>query len=254
MSKQDGEHDLRDNDLLFTLTHLKEWHERNRETINLVLMGVLVVLLVVAVIRWQRVNAEIADHRAWSDLASASSPDSLSGVAVSHPDQPVVAALAHLRAGDLRLRDAALPEPPATPPDASDPNATDEPIGPTLGPQTLTRAEKLERARASYEQALAVKDAPKVIRLNARLGLAAAAEAEKNLEVAAKQYDLVIEEGGGYPALVGRAEVRRKMIGRLRDPIIFAPPATQPATTQPANGDSSDEPESEPSAPGDGGS
>jgi len=249
MDKQQ-EHDLRDNDLLYGLTHLKDWHERHRETINLVLIGILLVLLVFSVIRWMNAREEIARNSAWADLATATSPAAFAAIAETRRDRPVVAAMALLNAGDLLLEEASWsaaqdaedgPEGEAAPGEAPGGDADAEAGTPMEagseasgngggGETGETPSEMLKRAVAFYERARAFEEAPLLIRLNAGFGLGAAHAGLGNLEAAREALTwMAAQAEADYPALAARAEARLDLLAGADRPLVFAEPDEVPA-------------------------
>ena len=216
------------NELYAALAGFRDWWRANRDTINRWLTGIMIVLLVVAGYRLWSYRSDVRHEQAWSDLAAATSPESLAGVARDH-ELPTVRALAHLRAGDLLLEKWVAPLTAGSPRRGQRENRPD-PERPENG---------MERARSHFRRAAAVEQAPATVRLNARLGLATAAENEGKFDSAEKTYRRVIELArGAHPALATRAEARLERLEALRVPVTFArtqPSATRPAATRPAS-------------------
>ncbi|MCE9590649.1 MAG: hypothetical protein K8S99_09020 [Planctomycetes bacterium] len=218
--------------------HVNDWHDflhKGREVWdrygNHVLIVVLAVMVVIFGYRIYTAR-ELAKHQnAWQELSGATSPDSLKNIADESGD-PVIASMAYLRAGELLLNKATLP-------DAASAYSSTQPAAP---PDPRDRAADLSRAAEMFKAASEQHDAHIAIRLNALLGLASVSEATSSWDEARRVYATVIAEAdkGRFAAIAALAQGRLKMLDRLKEPIIFGPEpvaATQPAT-QPASGPS----------------
>jgi hypothetical protein len=169
---------------------------------NTLLLVVLVVSLAFLGKRWYENRQNALQEEAWRDLSDSTSPEVYREVAESH-DQVAVKALAYLRGADLLLEKAT---------GAS---------GITPSPEDSQQA--LDEAGTMYQKVLELKDAHKVYRLNAYLGLATLAESRGDLEQAREDYEAVMDQAGaGYGMIVAQAKGRLQMLDRLADPVTFA--------------------------------
>jgi len=229
--------ELEHNDLEHFFTHFSEWWAKYQ---NPVLITILVVVGSFSVYTIVTNNRLAARNAAWGDLANSSSPEALASVAASQSNA-TVRNLASLRAADLLLvrvinggQDA----------DATNP---DDPTAPEVAPIPSDPEADLREAGRLYQQVVADKDAHAVYRLNARLGLAAVAEANQQWAAAREQYQAVIETAGEHqPAIAGQARTRLGLLQRLEQELVYAPtpvvsdtPDTpnDPSATQPAGTD-----------------
>ncbi len=204
-------HELQENDLAEFIANFGEWWSKHGNT-------VLTVILVVSVVflgkRWIDARAESAHEQAWSDLATATSPESFRHTAESH-DNPAVRALAYLQGGDLLLAQSKKNQ------DAS-PDAA-----PSTAPP-LTPDQALHEAELMYKQVLADPNTHTVFKLNAHLGLATVAESRQLWNEAQQQYQAIIDTAGpGYDAIAGQARARLANLDELAKPIYLVEPTPQ---------------------------
>lgn len=179
--------------------------------------ALLLVLLASAAFlakRWYDHRAAAAHEEAWSELAGSTSPDSYRQVAES-TDDPTVRALAYLRGADLLLTKA------TTSSAASDADSTS------------SRDRALHDAAAMYQRVIDEQNIHKVYGLNARLGLAAVAEARGDWAQARENYQAVLQGAGeGYSSIAAQAKGKLATLDRLASPVVLAapPPASTPPT------------------------
>lgn len=197
---------------------------------------VAVVLAVVAIYRWIDASRRAAHERAWAELAGATSPESLRQVAADNAANPPVYALAQLRAGDLLL--SRVLNPADTNAATTKPSAI--PGLPGIGPAPRSpeddRAADLKQAEDSYKAVVNSKDAPLVIQLNARLGLAAVAEMQGEWGKAREAYKETIKLAGDtYPLIKTQAVGREAMLDRLPGSLAFSPEKPPVVATQPSD-------------------
>lgn len=225
---QQHRQDLERNDLAEAITGFGSFWSRWG---NAVLIVVLILAIGFTAYRFLNVRAREAHENAWADLAAESSPSGFAEIARTHAD-PTVKALAYLRAGDLLLNQAVLPqdEPAATPPATQPAEGATPPAQPET-PAKVDPVEALEDALGMYGEAL--KAAPNdVIKSNALLGLAAVAESQRKFDEAKWHYDEVVKLAReNYPQLAARAQARLDMLPSLQTPVEFAP---EPAPAAPA--------------------
>lgn len=189
--------ELRENDLEHFLFHINEWWSKHGTR---VLVGVLVVLVVIAGYRFWRASQIQAHDEAWRDVAATTSPEGLRNVAADHSD-PAVKAVALLGSADLLCHQAVTP-------------------GSNL---VGTREDALTEAQNAYQAVIDHPQVHAVYKYNAKLGLAAVAEAREDFDAAAAIYREVIEQATAYRDIVTQAKERLEMLGRLREPVVFAP-------------------------------
>ncbi len=196
-------HELKENDLEQALRGAGRWWSAHGRT---VLFCILVLLGAGTAFRWYSVNTKTTRDKNWDTLALATTPDKAL-LASESAHTPGLRNLARLRAADLWLSRAALPNV------AGDPDA-----------DARLPAEMLEEAERVYKQILNDQAAAVVFRLNAMLGLASVAESQQRWEDAAASYDRVMQLADKvYPAHATIARKRRDMLDRLKNPVVFAP-------------------------------
>lgn len=177
---------------------------------------VLVVILIVvggfAAKRWYNHFRDEAHEKRWGELSRETSPPALKGVAEDNAGT-VVEAFAYLRAGDAALTQATFPK-------AELSTTTMPAAAPSTDPKKA-----LEDAEGFYKRAIASSACPKIVKLNAELGLAAVAEARGNWDDAAKIYKGLLDESGDENAAIRlQAKSRMEYIARAKAPLVLAPP------------------------------
>lgn len=200
-------HELQQNDLAAFLGDFGRFWERWGTAI----MGTLAIAaLVFAGYNLIAGRAEAARQNAWLDLYGSTSVESLELVSADTKN-PVVRALANLRAGDLRLAEA---------------NRAEDAEAVAL----------LDQAAAYYQVALETTDQldpaqQQVLRLNAMEGLGVVAESRYDTAKAREQYQAIVAQAGdAYPQWAARAEKRLTLLDEVSTPITFAAdPAPTPA-------------------------
>ncbi|MFW6058662.1 MAG: tetratricopeptide repeat protein [Phycisphaeraceae bacterium] len=229
-------HELKENDLAEFFRNFGEWWSQYG---NYVL--IVVILLAAGITGYNFYHSRVTQRheQAWTDLAVATSPEGFAQVAEAH-DDPVVQALAQLRAADLYRRRAIGRYEPIEQPDVTlDEQGTLDGLEGETEAQA-DPAEDLAQAAALYQRVLEqdAQRVPTVYRVNALLGLGAVLESEKNWDDAREQYDRAAELAGeALPQLAAQARQRRELLDELRRPIAFAPESDAPDTgaTGPAN-------------------
>lgn len=183
-----------------------------------VLVVILVVVGGIAAKRWYDHFRTEAHEKRWGELSRETSAPALKGVAVDNAGT-VVEAFAYLRAGDAAMTQATFPQ--------AEISATTMPAtAPSIDPKKA-----LEDAEISYKKAISSSACPKIVRLNAELGLAAIAEARGNWDEAAKAYKSLIDTAGDEHAPIRlQAQSRLDYIARAKAPLVLAaPPPPKPA-------------------------
>ncbi len=229
----DPEHrrELEQNDLVEFITHFRElWIKHGLKS----LLIILVALSGLFAYRWNMDQTKLEHDRAWGDLDSATSPDSLRAVAKAHAVDGV-AVHAYLRAADLSLAKALGQGQFIS-------SVDDE-----RGVDDAQRQELLDAAQQDYQRVVDDPSTHIAVRLNAMLGLAAVAEWRQQWDEARGIYEQVQQLAGDrYEKIAGQAEVRAAALDRAAMPVMFAPepppeetsespdvaadaPATQPA-------------------------
>lgn len=211
-------------------TSVNDWHDFKHVLLRLwgkygthLLFVLCVVLAVVLGYRVFHARERERHETAWREMANATSPESLKSLAQESPD-PVIRSLAYLRAGELLLAKATLPE-----------------QNPLAGAQPTeeNKTQDLRRAAEMFKDSAAEQGASVVIRLNALLGLASVTESALQFDEARKLYSQIVLEAekASLPAIVAQAKGRIKYLDRLNEPIVFrAEPAapTPDAAAAPA--------------------
>ncbi|MCC6679296.1 MAG: hypothetical protein IT445_00185 [Phycisphaeraceae bacterium] len=203
----DHKHELKENDLEQFLANFGQW--RKKYGASTLLWVMLIVLALVGYNLYASIRSTSHDN-AWGDLAATSTPAGFMRVAEEHGNKAVTM-LALLRGGDAALSTV---------------------LSPPTGDEKFNAEDALNQAENAYQQVVQTADSP-LFKINGLLGLAAVTECRSQWDEAAKLYDQAIELAkNGYPDLGQRAEHRKSMLGRLSEPIVFAPPAPVAATTQ----------------------
>ena len=201
-------HDLKTNDLQEFFDNFgsfwKAWG-------NSILTVAAVIVIIFAGAKLYGDWTTSAREASWTDLAGATSPQSADMVAAEHGN-PVVKALAFLKAGDLYLGQAGKPavaEQRAMPVDGGE------------DPVKVQEQQLLDNAQARYQTVLSL-NVPKVYKLNAQLGLASVAEGREQWDEARTLYEQVITEAGdSFASLKKLAQVKSDMLPGLAKPIVF---------------------------------
>lgn len=195
----DHKHELKENDLEQFLANFGEW--RKKYGASTLLWVMLFVLALVGYNLYASIRSTAHDN-AWGDLAATSTPAGYMRVAEEHGNKAVTM-LALLRGGDAALSTV---------------------LTPPTGDEKFNAEDALNQAENAYGQVVQSADEP-LYKINGLLGLAAVAECRSKWDEASKLYDQAIELAkDGYPDLGQRAEHRKAMLGRLEEPIVFAPP------------------------------
>jgi len=199
-------HELKQNDLREFLENFGAFWEKHGTWI---LTVVAVVVVIWAGSTWWSNRQMQVRSSAWTALDGAASAPELDGVALDH-SQPIVRALARLRAGDLYLDQAVHPQ------------------RDLLSDDDVRQA--LDRAEQRYRDVLSL-NVPPIYRANALLGLAAVAENRSQWDQAAASYELVM--GMDIPSLAAMARARKQMLPALARPVVFAASEQALPTDQP---------------------
>ena len=220
---------------------IPEWLVQHGQPI---LLGVAIAAVAFAGFRLYETSQDARIEQSWGDLSRASSPETKIAAAAT-VQIPAAKALAFLDAGDLFLQQAVFPvaatEDPTDPADAADAlgdtdsEVTDElatePATESLSDPAADRAESLQQARSSYQQALDVAGISALIRVNAMLGLAAVDENEMLWADAKAKYEQIQQDFTDHaelssPALEALVETRLNLIDGMATGVVIAPPAT----------------------------
>ncbi|MCX5661687.1 MAG: hypothetical protein NTW19_18570 [Planctomycetota bacterium] len=217
-------HELDQNDLQHFLTHMGPFWDKWGMPI---LLGILVAVGGYTGKVYYDRHVDDQHQSAVRDLELATSPESLRGVA-QQASEPGIAAVALLRGADLALASAVMPEPPVPP-------STQPSEARAKGPLSAEdRKAALKDAEQMYKAVIDQPAAAPVVKLNARMGLAAAAESRSDWEAASKLYQETADQAGLYEVIKSRAQKRQALIAELKSPVAFAPePATQSASMLP---------------------
>ncbi len=207
--------DLDQNDLLEFSFRAREWFTKYGSMLLWVLLAVAAIALAV---RWYSISKTRTRLDAWNEVASAADPDSFRAIAREY-EIAEVKALAYLRGADVELARVSIPQPPQSP------NTT----------QPATRpAGNIEEAKQMYLEVTKLQGISPVYKLNAMLGLAAVAEAERDWTAAEQWYTSVENQAGEYTSIKSQAEARASRLESLKTTPAFAaeisPPTTQAAT------------------------
>lgn len=216
-------HELQENDLQRFILHFRAWWELYWRP---VVLAISLVALVIMARRFLIERGELARQTAQEELAMISNPEAAKAVARSN-DDPVIKAQALLAGADLSLARAVNPA--AAEPVRETSGTTTAPAAPAVtSPATL-----IKTAGEMYKSVLALSDVNPVFFINARLGLAAVAEAQSDWPEAKAQYQQTIKLAEkDFPVIAAQARARLETLEQLQTPITFAPAA--PVTTAPA--------------------
>ncbi|MDH3584221.1 MAG: hypothetical protein OER86_08400 [Phycisphaerae bacterium] len=228
----DAEHkqELKQNDLEEFLRNFRAWWNDHGTSTLLV---VLIVLASFLLVRWLSGRAAAAQEAAYTELFLATTPLAKQELAERYAHVPGLAGKARLEAAQLLLQDALFGR------------AAAGPVGPGTQAPPLTEAEKksrLERARSLFAKVIEINgpgaaESSALQRLNARFGLAAAAESLGDFDTATQQYVRIQEEAkADWPNLQEEAKTRASEIERLQVPVVFPPPKKP----EPKDGDAKD--------------
>jgi len=208
-------HELEQNDLLEFITHLREWWIKNGLKTLLLVLAVMVCLFLYVM---QKQKAKDTHDSAWGDLSSASSPESLRGVAKAHIE-PGIAVHAYLRAADLSLAKA-LGQ-----------GQFIEKEGELPALDDAQRKQLLDSAGEDYQHIVDNQSAHTAVKLNAMLGLASVAEFRHQWDQARELYDRVQQMAKDkYQVIELEAKARADALDRAAVPVMFAPPDPEPAS------------------------
>jgi len=141
------------------------------------------------------------------------------GEATRLSDDRTVAAEALVARGDLCWALATLPEVPG---------ASTQP-----GAQVRDPRELISNAAEAYRAVVDNYSDIKHSLIAARFGLAAIAENQANWDAARQQYEAIINQSGELKAYKQLASERLSILPKLREPVILAAPATEPALVSP---------------------
>lgn len=211
------EHDFHDatNELTEAWGNFKDLWSKYGQS---VLIAVCLASVIFAGMNFFRSRQTSGQERAAAAVATAVSPQAKEAVARDFSSKPAFAQRAALQAADQYLQQARD-------------NSAVAPEGTEI---TLEPAEALNQASSLY-QGLVDDAYHPLIAINAKLGLAAVAEARSDWDAAAGAYDQAKTqaEAENYLYLARLAETRKGFLGQLKDPIPFGvepAPSTQPAT------------------------
>lgn len=209
-------HELQENDLRHFLFHFNEWWKKHG---TLMLLAILIVVAIVTGGRWYLGKDARERETAWGDFAGTTSPEGLQDVAGRNADRPGLANYAMLRASD-QLGEQAM-----------DTAATDNADGEKPKDQTtrlMDRSIALAQQTIDAPQApgLAGSGEPSLVKLNARLRLAANHETLAQWDLAKAQYEAVRKEAGPHKTLATLADLRLSRIASIEQPVTLpqAPP------------------------------
>jgi tetratricopeptide (TPR) repeat protein len=238
--KAERRHELKTNTLAHGIEGLPELWRRYGTKVLLALVGVLAIVLAV---RFQSSTARQQKEQAANAFAAAlSGIQSLQNIG----SQPDGRAAATQRAEIVRQASGAIQQ---VLEDSKDPAMRAEALaargdmnwylatGPEVRGADTQPSLKLEdaddvlldRAKASYEQAVQVDGAAPLTIANARLSLAAVAEQRKQWDEARKQYEQIVADARMPEAFKNEARVRLDDLKELAKPVLLGKPATAPA-------------------------
>lgn len=202
-------HELKENELAEFFRNFGQFWQKWGNSLLLVVLVVLVAVVAVQMITGYRYRQQ---EQNWANLEFEQSPAGLASVAES-VDDPVVRALAHLRAGDRLLR-------------AEIEVGAAEELAMGGGDNAAARQRTLHEAATHYEAVREMAALAPIYKVNALLGLAAVAESQRQWELAGQRYEQTIAEAQAIdqPALVQQAQQRAAALDRLREPMSLAPP------------------------------
>jgi len=207
-------HELKENDLAEFLHHFGQFWSKWG---NSILLGLLIGLVVVFGVHHLRTRAAQKLERALSDLHLETTPAGLADVA-ARTDLVAVKAEAYLRAGEMLLTRAVMPDAP----DATSPRTDEE------------RKLDLDEAQTMLQRVVELPDVSPAFQFNAKLTLAAVAETRHEWDKAAEIYQGVKTDAAkDYPPLADRASMRLAMLDRLKQPVHLVPDPPKPVEVKP---------------------
>jgi hypothetical protein len=216
-------HELQENDLQRFIFHFRAWWDLYWRP---VVLAISLVALVIMARRFLVERGELSRQSAQLDLATISNPEAAKTVARSY-DDPVIKAQALLAGADLSLMRAVNP---AAAEPVREGSTTTAPAVPA--PAATSPAALIKTAGEMYKSVLALSDVNPVFFINARLGLAAVAEAQSDWPEAKAQYQQTIKLAEkDFPVIAAQARARLENLDHLQLPVTFAPAA--PVTTAP---------------------
>jgi len=203
-------HELKENDLAEFLHHSGQFWSKWG---NSILLGLLIGLAVVFGLHHFRTRSAQKLEQALTDLHLETTAAGLADIA-DRTDLVAVKAEAYLRAGQLLLNRAVLPDAPG----ADAPRTAEQ------------RTADLADAQAMLQHVIELPDASAAFGLNARLTLGAIAESQRQWDQAAQIYQAIEQDAAkDYPPLAQRATIRLAMLDRLKQPVRLAPDPPKPA-------------------------
>ncbi|MFA7236148.1 MAG: hypothetical protein WC058_04715 [Phycisphaeraceae bacterium] len=245
-------HELQENDLQHFLFHFNEWWKKHG---TLMLLAVLILVAIVTGGRWYMGKDARERETAWADLTGTTSPEGLKEVASRYADRPGFAGYALLRASD-QLGEQAM-DTAAT--DNADGQKSRDEIKRLMDGSVALAKQTIDAPDAP---GLAASGTPSLVKLNARLRLAADYETLAQWDLAKAQYEAVRKDAGPYKTLATLADLRLSRIASIEQPVTLpqAPPkpkadptaATPEKPDAPAPGTSVAPAPETPAAPGTG--
>ncbi len=214
-------HQLQQNDLQAFLQNFRAWWSRNGWT---TVLTVLLVVVVAGGTFYVRNRSTWRRQAAYSDLQAAvlqpktrgrkNPPPTFKSVANEYSDLPKVRARALLRAGE-QWRNQALAGG-----NSGKVSGSNDSSGGSDGEEQSAQY-ALEKAADAYRTIIGMNQAPKIMVLNARLGLAAVHESRGKFQKAKEQYDKILGAAGDYKAIAKKANQRKADLQELKSPVRF---------------------------------
>jgi len=195
-------HELKENDLAQFITNFGQWWSKHGLSTSIVLLVVLAGFA-----GWQITGAmrQRRHEQVWSQLTTTSSPDVLRRLAGEFSD-PTARALANLWGAARYNLQVSLPG-------AQDATTTAE-----------AGFEGLDHADRMLAGVLEDPQVPELIKLNAMLTQAAVQENRRDFDAAGRIYEKIEQRvGPGYESFRQRAGRRRKLLEKLRVPVVYGP-------------------------------
>ncbi len=214
MDKQHKE-ELQQNDLQEFITHFGTFWSRHGTSILVVILVALGTAVAVNYFKTREAKANDAARAELAGLLSndptqQTSPEAKILFANDHADQPGFANHALLAAA-TQLHNEAL--------------TGDNTPDPTLTELSEETTKRLEAAAKQYRKIIDNPQAaePSVYKLKARLGLASVYTTLGDTDNAAKQYQLVQDEAGGFTSFAATAKRKADQLEDLAQPLSFRP-------------------------------
>lgn len=197
-------HELEQNDLERVLGGTKEWITENQQS---VLWGLIIIAVVVGGFVYyaqSKGSEQAARYELWDLYATAQTPGGLDQILENASAPADLVVLSHLKKADMLL---------------------EEGLQPGLGSDSAQEQKKVrfEQAIDHYDNVINNDKAKPLVKYNAMLGKASAAESLRQWDDAESAYQSIVDAAEAYPAIMQVAKARLAALDRIKVPVTFAP-------------------------------